>query len=86
LAELNAAIAQAEDALKATIGDQAVATAATQRLKNILIEIGYRTAPPPAVEPDPVKVFFTALLDRLLKAASELTYRFVGPQGYSDRF
>ena len=86
LAELNAAIAQAEDALKATIGDQAVAAAATQRLKNILIKIGYRSAPPPAVEPDPVKVFFTALLDKVLKAASELTYQIVGPQGYSDRF
>ncbi len=86
LAELNAAIAQAEDALKATIGDQAVAAAATQRLKNILIKIGYRSAPPPAVEPDPVKVFFTALLDKVLKTASELTYQIVGPQGYSDRF
>ncbi len=86
LTELNAAIVQAEDALKATIGDQAEATAATQRLKNILIKIGYRDAPPPAVEPDPVKVFFTALLEKVLKAANELVYQMVGPQGYSDKF
>lgn len=86
LAELNAAIAQAEDALKATIGDQAVADAANIRLKNILIKIGYRQAPPPAVEPDRVEVFFTQLIETLLKAASDLVYDAVGAQGYSDRF
>jgi len=86
LAELNAAVAQAEDALKATIGDQAVADAATIRLKNILIKIGYRDAPPPAEEPDPVEEFFAELLETLLKAASDLVYDAVGAQGYSDRF
>ena len=84
LTELNAAIAQAEEALKATIGDQAVADAATQRLKNVLIKIGYRAAPPPAVEPDPVKEFVTKLLDTLLKAASDLAYEKVGAKGYFD--
>ena len=86
LAELKAAIAQGEDALKATIGDQAVADAATQRLKNILVKIGYREAPPPAMEPDPVKVFFANLLEQLLKAASDYVYDTVGARGYSDRF
>ena len=81
-----AAIAQGEDALKATIGDQAVADAATQRLKNILVKIGYREAPPPAMEPDPVKVFFANLLEQLLKAASDYVYDTVGARGYSDRF
>lgn len=85
LTELNAAIAEAEDVLNATIGDRVAAKAATQRLKDILIKIGYRQAPPPAVEPDPVKVFFTRLLDTLLKAANELAYDIVGPRGYFDK-
>lgn len=85
LAELNAAIAQAEDALEATIGEQAVANAATQRLKDILIKIGYREAPT-VVEPEPVKVFFSKLIESVLKAASDLTYRYVGAKGYADLF
>lgn len=83
LAELHAAIAQAKDALKATIGDQAVADAATQRLKDILVKIGYREAPT-VVEPSPIKDFLTDLMETLLKAASDLTYRYVGAKGYSD--
>lgn len=83
LTELHAAIAQAEDALEATIGDQAVADAATQRLKDILVKIGYREAPT-VVEPSPIKEFLTDLIETLLKAASDLTYRYVGAKGYSD--
>ena len=85
LTELRAAIAQAEDALEATIGDQAVADAATQRLKNILIKIGYREAPT-VVEPTPVKDFLNKLIENVLKAASDSAYRYVGAKGYSDLF
>ncbi|HZK39843.1 MAG TPA: hypothetical protein VFD23_06810, partial [Clostridia bacterium] len=85
LAELNASIAQAQDALGATIGDQAVADAATKRLKDILIEIGYREAAR-VVEPSPVKVFLAELIETVLQAASDLAYRYVGAKGYSDFF
>jgi hypothetical protein len=84
LTELNAAITQAQDALEITIGDQAVADAATQRLKDILIEIGYRDAPSAPEAPDPVNDFFTNLLETVLKAASDLTFQYVGAKGYFD--
>ena len=42
IAELDAAIAQGEDALNMTIADPAKADAAKERLTNILVELGQR--------------------------------------------
>jgi hypothetical protein len=85
LAELKAAIIQGQAVLDATKGDQAQVDAASTRLNNILIKIGYREAPTPAAAPDPVNVFFTKLLDKLMKAASDLAYQYIGPKGFSDK-
>lgn len=85
LAELNAAIAEAEDVLKVTIGDRQQAEAATNRLKNALIKIGVREAPKEK-ETGPAAQFFLNLIEALLKVASDSAYEVVGPQGYSDRF
>ncbi len=86
LIELRTAITQGQSVLAATKGDQAQVDAASARINAILIKIGYRDAPVPAEAPDPVTVFFTNLLETLLKAASDAEYKHVGPQGFSDRF
>ncbi|HOO26380.1 MAG TPA: hypothetical protein PKW24_07175 [Clostridiales bacterium] len=85
LAELYAARAQAEQALEMTIGNRQDGAAATKRLKDILIKIGYRQAPEPKKEDSPAKVFFELLLERLLEAANDFVYDLVGGQGYSDK-
>lgn len=85
LGELYAAKAQAEEALQMTIGNRQEGAAATERLKDALIKIGYRQAPQPGAEDSPAKVFFELLLERLLEAANDLAYELVGGQGYSDK-
>ncbi|MEI6580500.1 MAG: hypothetical protein WCN92_13690, partial [Eubacteriales bacterium] len=84
LAELNAAIAQGQAVLDATKGNQAQVDAASTRVYNILVKLGLRDAPVPAAAPDPVKVYFTNLLEKLLKEANDLVYKYVGPKGYFD--
>ena len=84
-AELKGAIAQGQAVLDMTIGNQVQASNAAKRLENILIKVGYRDAPV-AAKPDEVKDFFNKLLDKLLKAASDLAYKYIGAQGYSEKF
>jgi len=85
LTELKAAIVQGQAVLDATKGDQAQVDAATTRVSNILIKIGYIQAPAPAAAPDPTKEFFAKVLDTLMKAASDLAYQYIGPKGLSDK-
>ena len=83
LAELHAAMAQAQTVLDATIGDQTAADAATQRMKDILVKVGYRQ-PPEIKEDNPAQEILMKVLEAVFKAASDIVYKVVGPKGYSD--
>ncbi len=77
-AELNAAIAQGDDVLAATIGNQADVDAAKTRLDNILIKIGVYE------EPEQESVF-SSIFEKICKLASDTVYKKVGPKGFSDK-
>ena len=77
IAELDAAIAQGEDALNMTIADPAKADAAKERLTNILVELGQR---------EPAKETSEAAyaLEKVCCVLSLIALKTIGSQGYSD--
>lgn len=77
VAELDAAIAQGEEALNMTIADAEKADAATERLTNILVKLGKRS---PKEEQSPI----IAVLEPVLCALSLVALRTIGGSGYSD--
>ena len=75
-AELEAAIADGDAVLAATIGDAEKCDAATQRLYDILVKIGYGDYTAAEEKSDTSLKFF--------KTLSDFIYKTVGGRGYSD--
>ncbi len=76
-AELNAAIAEGEHVLTATIGDSAAVVAATDRLNAILVKIGVR-------EPEKTPTKFDDILETIARICSDAMNKTVGGRGFSD--
>ncbi len=77
IAELNAAIGEANAMLASTVADDAQCDVIEARLKNILIKIGVFSAPVPPKTSD-------VLLERTLKFVSDRLWDEYGPTGYSE--
>ena len=77
VAELDAAIAQGEEALNMTIADAEKADAATERLTNILVKLGKRS-------PKEEQSQIITILEPVLCALSLVALRTIGGNGYSD--
>ena len=77
VAELDAAIAQGEEALNMTIADAEKADAATERLTNILVKLGKRS-------PKEEQSQIITVLEPVLCALSLVALRTIGGSGYSD--
>ena len=77
VAELDAAIAQGEEALNMTIADAEKADAATERLTNILVKLGKRS-------PEEEQSQIITVLEPVLCALSLVALRTIGGNGYSD--